>query len=260
MSESTRLDIQTDEESVHLSRAPIVEAVIEVRARAEVIWDEAAISSALMSQIPDYRTRDSLREFQHELRVEPGHEPQQTVRDLGWRGLVLESAGQPHVVQYNRDGFVFSRLRPYETWEQFSCEGLRLWQIYQDLAQPSEIQRLGLRFINRIEMTLLESGYDDYLTAHPKSPVELDLPVQGFFHHDVLVVPGYDYAINVIRTIQPPQQPESGAGLILDVDVFTTQPLALESDALHNRLIEMRWLKNKVFFGSLTPNALEALK
>jgi len=48
--------------------------------------------------------------------------------------------------------------------------------------------------------------------------------------------------------------------LILDIDVFTTQPLELEQSMLVRRLLEMRWLKNKVFFGSVTEKALELFR
>jgi hypothetical protein len=46
--------------------------------------------------------------------------------------------------------------------------------------------------------------------------------------------------------------------LILDVDVFTTQPLEPKLGTLEERLTEMRWLKNKVFFGSVTSSAIRS--
>jgi hypothetical protein len=48
--------------------------------------------------------------------------------------------------------------------------------------------------------------------------------------------------------------------LILDIDVFTTKPFEQRADAIDKRLAEMRWLKNKVFYSSLTKGALEGLK
>jgi uncharacterized protein (TIGR04255 family) len=85
------------------------------------------------------------------------------------------------------------------------------------------------------------------------------LPFHGFMHHDVLAVPGHPYAINVIRTIQTPPNTDASA-VILDIDVFTLQPFQFREAILEERLPEMRWLKNKVFFGSVTPKALESFK
>jgi uncharacterized protein (TIGR04255 family) len=261
MSVPPDVEIKLNETFEHLPRAPIVEAVIEIRAPAEAPWTEPAVMAELRAHLPDYPAVDSHRAFHHELRVGPGQEPQQTLRDLGWRGLRFQSADGLQVAQFNRDGFIFSRLQPYQSWEQFNCEGLRLWESYAALAQPSEVQRLGLRFINRIALPPQEVRFVDYIRPHAQPPQGLDLPFQGFFHHDVLAVPGHAYAINVIRTVQPPQEPGSeGMAVILDIDVYVAQPFKPSRAELDHRLAEMRWLKNKVFFGSVTKKALKGFR
>jgi uncharacterized protein (TIGR04255 family) len=61
--------------------------------------------------------------------------------------------------------------------------------------------------------------------------------------------------------VQPIQGVGSkGFGLLLDIDVFSTEPIELRDDLLLKRLFEMRWLKNKAFFGSITPQALESFQ
>jgi uncharacterized protein (TIGR04255 family) len=255
------LKINTTERFPRLARAPIAEAVIEMRARAEVPWEESAVRSRLVPLLPDYPQMQSQREFEHELQVGPGQEPVQRHRDLGWKGLRFESADHIHIVQFNRDGFVFSRLRPYDHWEQFHGEAIRLWNIYRDIAHPSGIQRLGLRFINRIELPLDGPRPDDYL--HMPAEVLKGLPLSraGFFHRDVLGVPGYPYIVTIVRTVQPIQAAGSkGFGLLLDIDVFSTEPFELREELLTQRLAEMRWLKNKAFFGSITEQALESFR
>jgi hypothetical protein len=43
--------------------------------------------------------------------------------------------------------------------------------------------------------------------------------------------------------------------------VFTTvQPIEMREEVLDMRLAEMRWLKNKVFFGSVTQKALASFQ
>jgi len=106
---------------------------------------------------------------------------------------------------------------------------------------------------------------EQYLRNAPIPPADLDLPFLGFMHQETLGVPGHPYAINLIRTIQPPQYPaDSGIAIILDIDVFTLQPLEqpVENDdnKLTDMLDEMRWLKDKIFFGSITEKGLEKFK
>ncbi len=253
--------IDLTEKFPRLTHAPIAEAVIEMRARAEVSWEEADIRGKLVPLLPAFPKMESQSEFEHEMQFGPGQDMVQTHRDLGWRGLRCESADHVHIAQFNRDGFVFSRLRPYDHWEQFHGEAMRLWNIHRDLAHPSVIQRLGLRFINRIELSGDGSRPDDYFHMPAEVLKGVPLSREGFFHRDVLAVPGYPYIITIVRTVQPIQVAGSkGFGLLLDIDVFSTESFELGGDLLKQRLDEMRRLKSKAFFGSITDQALESFQ
>jgi len=261
MSTLQAVDIKPEEKFENLPRAPIVEAVIEIRARATKSLEETSLRTAIEPTLAGYVFLDSLREFHSEVKVEGGKPPIQKVSDAGWKGVRFRSSDEKHIAQFNRDGFVFSRLEPYLTWEELESEGKRLWNIYRDFAQPVEIQRLGLRFINRIKLPPGERLFEDYIQPAPSSPDGLELPFHGFMHKDTLGVPGHPYAINVIRTIQQVNGGvDGGVALIVDIDVFTTQGFDLDNLVLQRRLLEMRWLKNKVFFGSITAKALEMFR
>jgi uncharacterized protein (TIGR04255 family) len=261
MNPKGRLVINLAEEFRHLPRAPIVEAVIDIRSHAAGTFEEAAVRQFLEPRLDGYEYLDTQRAVQHELTFEVTKPPRQMFKDLGLKGLRFRSADQKSIAQFNRDGFIHSRLEPYSDWTSFSGEGLRLWEIFKELAQPVEINRIGLRFISRIELPLSVARLDDYIKPAPETPRDLELPFVGFMHHDTLAVPGYPYAINLIRTIQPPQaETRANSGLILDIDVFTTQGLEIEGTGLARILEEMRWLKNKAFFGSVTEKALEAFQ
>src|SRR5439155_7597027 len=74
----------------------------------------------------------------------------------------------------------------------------------------------------------------------------------NFLHRDTLVVPETNYLVNVVRTVQPAEGEPASIPIILDIDVFTNAPMELNDGLLQTRLTEMRWLKNKVFFASIT--------
>jgi len=255
------LKIDVEESFQHLEHAPIVEAVIEIRTRVESPWEESALRDQLKAKLPGYPKIFSQSEFRHELKVKGGQPPEQFFHDLGWRGLRLQSADGRYIAQFNRDGFVFSRLQPYESWDQFKDEAVRLWNMHAELAKSIEVQRLGVRFINRITLPVGEVRLEDYLRVPPQPPGELDLQIMSFFHQDSLLVAGHPYAINIVKTVQPPHGSGSdGGALILDIDVFTTKPFEHRPADIEKHLAEMRWLKNKVFYSSLTKEALEGLK
>src|SRR5207244_403675 len=102
-------------------------------------------------KLEGYKFLDSQREIQIDSKFEGGMPPRQIVSDLGWRGLRFRSVDEKHIVQFNRDGFVFSRLEPYTNWVNVSRGGLRLWDMFKEMAKPVAIHRIGLRYINRIQ-------------------------------------------------------------------------------------------------------------
>jgi uncharacterized protein (TIGR04255 family) len=237
-----------------LPRAPIVEAVIHWRARSEKKLKRDELRQQLVEKLPDYPTV----KIQHELHVESalGPDGAEVSRRDEWHGFRLETKDGRYIAQFTRNGFVFSRVAPYEDWDRFAAEARRLWQIHVDLTEPAEIERLGVRFINRIvqdDIATLGEG----LTLPPRAPTRMALPIGEFLHRTLFDVPGHPYRVHVIQTSQPPAPPETERlSLILDIDVFTTQATQLDDNVLETRLKEMRWLKNKAFYSLLTEETI----
>jgi uncharacterized protein (TIGR04255 family) len=252
-------EIRVDETFPALRQAPVIEAVLEVRGRAEVAWKEDVITGEFQRRLPEYPVVESMRGMMTEMRLEPGSALASRSEDLGWLGLVMLPEDRRAAVQFQRDTFVFSKLAPYPGWDDFVGEGKRLFAVHREVARPLEMARIGLRFINRIPIQGSAVKIEDYLVAAPREPEGLVLPYSGFLHRDTFSVPGHEYGVQITRTIQP-QVVGAGAGgaqfdLILDVDVVSTLPWSGSDSELTHRLSEMRWLKNKAFFGSLTEQA-----
>jgi uncharacterized protein (TIGR04255 family) len=142
-------------------------------------------------------------------------------------------------------------------WETFVAEAERLWTIFVDLAKPLEVQRLGVRFINRIKSTQIE-GLGKLLRHPPKRLEALGFPIRHFFYQSTHDVPGHPYRINIIDTIQPsgPSQNE-GLGIIIDIDAFTTCAMGTDLRVLKQHMAELHWLKNKAFFNLLTKSGIK---
>jgi uncharacterized protein (TIGR04255 family) len=257
----TPLTIQSEEEFGRLMLAPVTEAVLEIRGRAETEWEEERVTAFLKEQLPGFPKQDSQRSLRAEMRFGPGVLPKPSAQDLGWSGVTTRSQDQRQVVCFQKDGFAFSQLAPYPGWQSFLEGALALWKVHQAVAAPSEFARIGLRYINRIDLSGPMINLEDYLVAAPKEPEGLVLPFSGFLHRDTLTVPGHDYGVQITRTIQPSGESDPPKlGLIIDIDVFSTKPWVGSTDDLVQRLKEMRWLKNKAFFGSLTPQAKALLQ
>lgn len=253
------MKINITEKFPHLSRAPIVEAVIEIRTNPEKPREENVLLEKLKERLPEYPKAEAQREFVQTFKMQPDSKSEADFKDLGLKGYRLQTEDNLQIAQFNKDGFVFSRLAPYADWNRFSNEAMRLWKIYKEYIPADSINRLGARFINKISLPANERNFKKYFKGLPQAPGDMDLPYSGFFHQDTLSVPDHQYTINIIRTVQQSPEPDK-IHLILDIDVFTEKFFDDNENVLLGKLKEMQWFKNKIFFNSITKKTLEILK
>lgn len=249
--------IDLEEIFPHLSKAPIVEAVIDIRITPKGDLDEKKVSSFLREKLPDYPTQKGM--ISKTLEIAVGKESKgPIVKDLGFMGSRVESTTEPYIAQFNKEAFVFSRLSPYNKWELFVSEAIRLWNLYCDLACPEEIQRIGVRFINKIDAIEGSVELENYYENSPASIKDTDWPILNYMHKDTYQ-PMASYMVNVIRTVKRGQD-TSGAGLILDIDVIMNMRFRNDIELIMEHLVKMKWIKNKTFFNSIKPEVIERYK
>ncbi len=249
-----KLDL--NESFPRLARPPIVEAVIHWQARAQNPLEPEALMSALAKRLPQYPMREPMQQVELMAMVSEQQESPVVRHSKGWQGIRLKSADGHYVVQFKRDGLVFSRTQEYQHWEKFKDAAQEAWQAYVDIAAPVDIQRLGVRFINQMASATPETLHD-YLRDAPTCPS--NLPLKEFVYQSTFSVPGHPYGIRVIKVMQPSMPGvEQSSGLFLDIDVFSSKVLSNDPAALDESLGRMRWLKNKVFFSLLTDAALQS--
>jgi uncharacterized protein (TIGR04255 family) len=244
--------LDLNEPFTRLSRAPIVEAVINWQARAQKWPNPQALDAALAERFPQFATRTPIQHIQMTATVS-GEDASSAVRK-GPRGIRLKSDDGRYVILFSRDGLVFSRTKDYEHWGPFRDAAEEAWRVYLDIAAPVETQRLSVRFINHIAAAT-PAMLQDYLREPPTCPANLSL--KEFVYQSTFDVPGHPFGVRVIKVLQPsiPELPQS-SGLFLDIDVFSTIAIANEPSRLEEALTQMRWLKNKVFFSLLTKSAV----
>ncbi|MGH9413692.1 MAG: TIGR04255 family protein [Terriglobales bacterium] len=231
----------------HLRNAPIEEAIIEFRVRPRQglqLRDLEPLVEPLRSRYPDIT---ELREAQFLAGRENGPDiSSQAQRRLGWR---LCSSDKHFVVRVCLDQLAFSRLRPYTTWAEVSDEGFALWQSYAKLAQPAEVTRLGVRYINKLELP--NAQLNEYLTAPPV------LPEQAAGGHEVLQYLTRILVNDVTRSCKAVVTQASGVvpppdklQILLDIDAFREGPWPVP-EVTRDELEPLRLLKNELFFSHL---------
>lgn len=74
------------------------------------------------------------------------------------------------LIQVGPNLFVVNQLRPYPTWEKYREMINNNLAIYCEVANPKALKRIGLRYINRLEIPEAEVRIEDYILAVPTIP------------------------------------------------------------------------------------------
>src|SRR5438874_933662 len=124
-------------------KAPIIEALIDLRVELPVSATLQLLESVydiIKRQYPVKANRVNVRSVLS-VGSEIGASTDQTVM-----GFAFTSEDGKQIFQARRDGFTFSRLRPYAGWPELRDEARRLWDIYRDTAKPDKITRVAVRY------------------------------------------------------------------------------------------------------------------
>ncbi len=244
-----------DEKFPHLNNAPIVEAVIDLQVVSIASWNDKLLKAKIQSQLPNYPTIEEGREMKYILGL------QCPPQDLGCVGFRAISGGDGfYIAQFNQRGFTLSRVKKYDHWIPFCAETSQLWSLYRELLHPTAIKRIGVRFINRM---LADYESRDFLAVFRNAPKEKQISgweLENFLHRDVLRIPNTDYRVNLIKTVVSSPTKQNEVAAILDCDVFYNQDLSCEWDDVAKHLRAMHWVKNKVFFESITKKKIKEYK
>lgn len=243
----------------HLSHAPIVEGLIDilVKPRSDLTLDDlVCLSEKLKSKYPEVK---ALHTIQTDVQIDQSQRALQSVATalVGYR---LERKDLPFVLMLRVNGLTISRLRPYEDWNNLLGEAKPIWDEYVSICRPEAITRVATRYINRIELPIEGLDFDDYLAAPPRIPKDLNGMLSEFLVR--LVVPDVPSgaSIALVQALEGPNMQKSTIPVIIDIDVFKAVELDLSSNELWKLLGTLRDLKNRTFFGSITPKTLELLK
>lgn len=240
------------------SRAPIAEAVIDVRAVLADQVDLDALGRYQDALGGEYPTSQKRMQFRGQFSMDEGGLNADTAQEQLGFAFVSEDGRQ--VVQAKLDGFTFSRLAPYETFEPFSAEALRLWDMFEGMFAPGRVTRVGVRYVNRLPLPGDLIELSDYLRTFPEIAPELPQEVGGYFMSLSIPLPAFRAELTMTQTIV--DTPEASV-LVLDNDVARFMAHVCDGSTagwLSEVLGDLRAAKNEVFEASITDKVRELIQ
>ena len=240
-------------EKRHLPHAPIKEALIDIQVAFPKKVTVEALNSKYARIADQYPKHETLQRGEFGLRNEDGHPTTVTIGHT-IAGYRYSSEDGRRVAQFRVDGFTFSQLEPYNTWEELKEEAARLWEVYVDAVSPDPITRVGTRYINILKLPL-KTELKEYLEAPPTIPAGLNQELGSFLTRVDLHDPTIDARGFLTQALEGVH--DNYAPIVLDIDVFVTKEFDPREDNLWQCLEQLRDFKNTVFFESITDKAVE---
>lgn len=233
-------------------RPPITEAVIEIRLDEPLNKEKVEKLHERLKN--DYSSSDHLVEI--EVRVEL-KQPQATADELG-HGYKLASEDQADTLLIMPNLMACSRLAPYNGWEKFRARAEENWTKWKKSTGYKKIQRLGTRYINRIDIPAADVEkikIEDYLKVYPEYP-ESELP-SGILKYTMQIAgPIEEGNLGVIINSSVIRSPlVDHLSVVLDIDVSLTSNVPQKDGEIWEIFDLMRVIKNRVFESCVTDNA-----
>jgi uncharacterized protein (TIGR04255 family) len=144
------------------------------------------------------------------------------------------------LVQVGPDLFVVNQLKPYESWDSFRPLILEKLGIYKDVSMPKGFKRIGLRYINKINIisgVVTLENLKNYLNIYMNVPSSVPQNHQSYLLRTE--IPYNDSRDQLILTVGSTIPDElTSSSIIFDLDYFLAK-----SDSIQFVDIE-GWLEN----------------
>ena len=241
----------------HLDNAPIVEAVISIKLAEQLpatsLPDLEECSITISNSYP---LRDPILAQQVQITIGIGGASNVETPTL--LGFFCKEPSSHRVVHLKLDGFGFSELAPYSSWDSFFPAAQKAWAAYQSAVGASTIAGWSVRYINKISWPEQEP-MEDYLNVHPNLPENRTQDLLGCFIRLQLSITDPSKGVFAQQVIRVPSLEQGKTSYVLDHE-FSYSALGLTETELWRQIDQSRSTKNRYFQQSLTPKALEMYK
>jgi uncharacterized protein (TIGR04255 family) len=199
---------------------PVIEALCEFRFEPSAPWD-LAIPGLVYEKIREgFPKRRQAKVFEVSLAAGPTGVEQ---RVLPTDRMQFLREDEKALIQVDRDLLAVNHLRPYPTWQEFLPLIRQGFDAYRQVASPKGVRRIGVRYINRIEIPGQRLELEDYFEFRPF--VGLNLP-QEFGPFIVGIQASFENSRDSLRLQMASaaiEAPDTVA-FMLDLDYHLSQP------------------------------------
>lgn len=232
---------------------PLVEAVCEFRFTPDTQWD-MTIPGLVYEKLKDEFPRREQRLFQEIELIQGPDGLQRQIRTS--ERIVFLMEDRKTFVQIGPRLLAINCLAPYPTWAGFKPKIVKAFEALMDTTDVKGLQRVGLRYINLIEIPSsqikLEDYFQFYLFLGPELPqVMVNFIVGCEFRY------AHDRDLCRVQLITTPSGSSERPAFTLDIDYFLAQPKGIKPEEVAEWVEQAHNEIEQIFEGCITDRLRE---
>ncbi len=226
---------------------PIIEAVCEFRLTPDTKWDltiPGLMYEKLQGQFPKKEQR-----LMQEVGMSHGPEGvKQLIRPVE-RMLFLTEDGKKFI-QAGSNLLAVNYLAPYQSWDILRPSIEMAFEILSEILDIGVLQKIGLRYINKIEIPQKPVKLEDYFEFYPFHGERLPQNIGTFRVGSIFSFADNRDACKVELTTAAPDDPDNLA-FLLDLDYTLAKPQAVKSEFALEWIEEAHQRIEEIFEGCI---------
>ncbi len=228
------------------TRPPITEAVIEIVFAGEVKND---VVNKVSKKFKKYYTNDiPVTQYDVRVDVQPSTAGGATANlKKEKKGQRLSTSDETEILVIWPNSISVSQIAPYKGWDIFHKRFARDFKLLKKEVGIREIKRIGVRYINRIDIPAVEPivEHEEYINIFPKLPDNLT-PLTAYMVQAELQL--LDVGANLrINSSAVPSPIADHASFVIDLDFYRIHDMPSSDKKLNEYLNLIREKKNEIF-------------
>lgn len=169
--------------------------------------------------------------------------------DAKIKSFIYLTPDQKERVEILEDTLTYVSELPYVGWENFVSQVSSVLTIMTSILSNVEVTRTSIRFVNRFLLEEFETPEDYFTTVISKKGDTL-FPLSQYGFRLQYEVPQTNIYSIVNQSVE--KDFSNKYTYLLDIDVLDKQSLYYEKETILSSLSNLREIKNKIFFDSIT--------
>ncbi len=237
------------------SEPPIVEAICEFRFSSDTEWD-LTVPGLVYDRIKKHFPKKSQHQIQN-VEIKQEEEEIKQIVNVDTRSA-FSTNDKKVLVQLGKRLLAINQLKPYKSWEKFNAKIDIALKTLLSIVEIKGVQRIGLRYTNRIDIPGEYVKLEDYFNFRPSIEEALPKVVLSFKLSSHFPFADERDVCMVQLFSAPPGKKISS--FILDFDYYLKVPQSTERISLFDWKIEAHSQIEKLFEGCISDKLREIFK